>query len=92
VSIDQEPFHSLFATTAFGGWGGLTDEARDKFAPEIGLALKVRLTIRLTWQIFTRTLQEGYRHLDGAWIYRKSHGVQALVPLNALCTQARRSI
>ena len=33
--------HSQITTTAFGGWGGFTERARDKSAPDIGLALKV---------------------------------------------------
>ena len=64
---------SPFKPTAFGGWGGRTDEDRDKFGPTFGLALKVGTSSSFRRFVFTCGLQEGFRHLDGAWIYRTLH-------------------
>ena len=55
------------------------------------MALKVGVSSSFRNRIFTRRLQEGYRHIDGAWVYRTLQRTQLLRFLNGIRTQARRS-
>lgn len=56
--------------SGYGGFAGLALSERKAFEPVVISALKVATTL-LYLALADPFYQEGYTHIDGAWIYRK---------------------